>query len=311
MINKEKINEVKNAHQNHISNIRHHLDTINKRDLFLSISAKDYNVKVWNVTNFQCLLNLNNINTIYSGKLCSACFLIDKNQNYIITSDCSPFLNSSKSGPIKIFDFNGNLFKEIKSTTNYNTIFIDTFFDEKMSNNYIISGNCGFVEAYDYTNDKIYHKYTHFNDSNHKNPYHTNVIYCYESIIISTLDDTNNGKTFLKLIASCSDGFIKIWNFHSGEILKVIKVFGVFLHSICLINNNNLAVGCGDKTIKIVDIKTGKVIKVLIGDDDDINCIKKINHPQFGICLITKGNTQFRYKNNIKLWGNKKYCFNL
>jgi len=53
LINKEKINEIKNAHQKHITNIRHHLDTINKRDLFLSLSAKDYNVKVWNVNNFQ------------------------------------------------------------------------------------------------------------------------------------------------------------------------------------------------------------------------------------------------------------------
>ena len=94
-----------------------------------------------------------------------------------------------------------------------------------MSNNYIISGNCGFIEAYDYINDKKYHKYTQFNDSNNKNP---NIIYSYDSIVISTLDDINNEKTILKLIASCSDGFIKIWNFHSGEILKVIKVFGVF-----------------------------------------------------------------------------------
>ena len=314
LINKEKINEIKNAHQNNISNIRHHLDKFNKRDLFLSISSKDYNVKVWNVTNFQCLLNLNNIDTFYSNKhgyIYSACFLANKNQNYIITSDCSPFLDSPKSGPIKIFDLNGNLIKEIKGSNDYNTLFIDTYFDEKKSNNYIISGNCGFIESYDYNNDKIYHKYTHFNGSNNKNPFGLNTIYCYESIIITTLDDINNEKTILKLIASCSDGFIKIWNFHSGEILKVIKVFGVFLHSICLINNNYLAVGCGDKSIKIVDIKKGKVIKVLIGDATDINCIKSINHPNFGICLLTKGNTQFRYNDNIKLWGNKKYYFGL
>ena len=37
LINKEKINEIKKAHQKDISNIRHHLDTFNKRDIFLSI----------------------------------------------------------------------------------------------------------------------------------------------------------------------------------------------------------------------------------------------------------------------------------
>ena len=312
LINKEKINEIKNAHQDYITNIRHHLDTINKRDLFLSISADDYNVKVWNINNFQCLLNLNNIDDLYSKtygyKLKSACFLTDKNQNYIIASDCSSLYINSQSGPIKIFDLNGNLIKEIEDSIVHNTLFIDTYFDQKGSNNYIITANGGFVEAYDYTNDKIYHKYTHSSDSNN-NPFSSDQIYCYESIIISTLDDANNDKAVLKLIASCSDGFIKIWNFHSGEIFKIIKVYGICLHSICLINNNYLAVGCGDKSIKIVDIEKGKVIKALIEDAQDISCIKCINHPKFGICLILKGNTKFEYNDNIKLWGNKKYCF--
>ncbi len=56
-------------------------------------------------------------------------------------------------------------------------------------------------------------------------------------------------------------------------------------------------------------MEKGKVIKALIEDAQDINCIKCINHPKFGICLIVKGNTEFKYNDNIKLWGNKKYCF--
>ena len=60
-----------------------------------------------------------------------------------------------------------------------------------------------------------------------------------------------------------------------------------------------------------MDNKKGKVIKVLIGDARDINCIKSINHLNFGICLITKWNTEFQYNDNIKLWGNKKYYYNL
>lgn len=135
---------------------------------------------------------------------------------------------NSQSGPIKIFDFNGNLIKEIKDSTVHNTLFIDTYFDEKGPNNYIITANCGFIEAYDYTDDNIYHKYTHSSDSKNKNPFFSEPIYCYESIIISTLDDANNDKAVLKLIASCSDGFIKIWNFHYDEILKIIKIYGIF-----------------------------------------------------------------------------------
>ena len=314
LINTKKINEIKKWYQKAITNFRHHLDKINKRDLILSISASDYIVKVWNAYNFECILNLNNIHIFHSKnygyKLYSACFLTDNKQDYIITSDCSDYIYSSESDPIKIFDLNGNKIKEIKESIINNTFFIDTYYDEKYSRNYIITGNCGFIESYDYNNNKIYHKYTHHNDLNNKNN-----IYSYESLIISTLGDNNNNneKIILKLIASCSDGFIKIWNFHSGELLKIIKVFGTFLHGICLINNNYLAVGCGDKTIKIVDIKKKKVIKVLY-DNNYVCCIKNFIHPLYGICLISQGMkinkyNNYIYNNGISLWVNKyKIC---
>ena len=309
LINNKKINEIKNAHQNYITNFRHYLDEINNRDLVLSISAKDYNIRVWNINNYECILNLTNIHNFhsknYNYQLSSACFLNNNNQIYIITSDYSDFIYSSLSDPIKIFDLNGNLIKEIKHYIYNNTLFIDTYFDKKLSKNYIITGNYGFVESYDFTNNNIYHKYTQYNnDINNKN--HT---YSYESLIISTLEDIENEKSILKLIASCSDGYIKIWNFHSGEILKLIKVFGVFLHSICLINNNYLAVGCGDKTIKIVDINKGKTMKTMF-NQYDVNCIKSIIHPLYGICLISQTNQPQIYfyikeKSVIKLWVNK------
>ena len=305
LINKQKINEIKNAHQKYISNIRHHLDIINKRDLLLTISASLYNVKVWNLNNYECLLNLYYIHSKeYDHNLYSACFLTYNNQNYLITSDCSKFMYNSESAPIQIFDLNGNKINEIKHSTKNNTLFIDTYFDEKYSNNYIITGNYGFVESYDYNNNRVYHKYTHYSNSNNYN--HT---YSYESLIISTLDDINNEKTTLQLIASCSDGHIKFWNFHSGEMLQIIRVFGVFLHSICLINKNYLAVGCGDKSIKIVDIKKEKVIKVLF-ESNDVTCIKSFIHPSFGICLISQEKSEEYVNinnNHISLWADKKY----
>ena len=306
LINIKKINEIKNCHLKKITNFRHHLDKINKRDLILSISARDYTLKVWNIYNFECIFNLNNIydfqSKIISHKLLySACFLTDKKQNYIIISDCSDFIYSSESGPIEIFDLNGKQIKEIKESINYNTFFIDTYFDEKYSKNYIITGNCGFVESYDYNNNKIYQKYTHFNEPNKYNN-----LYCYESLIVSTLGDNNNDKNILKLVVSCIDGFIKIWNFHSGEILETIKVFGVFLHGICLINNNYLAVGCGDKSIKTIDVNKKRVIKVL-NCHKDVYCIKNFIHPLYGICLISQGMTDYIYEKNddIILWINK------
>ena len=124
-------------------------------------------------------------------------FLTDNKPNYIIVSDCSDFLYSSESDPIKVFDLKGNKIKEIKDSINNNTFFIDVYFDEKFSKTYIITGNCGFVESYDYNNNKIYNKYNHFNEINNKNH-----IYTYESVIIRALGDNNKEKGVLKLISS-------------------------------------------------------------------------------------------------------------
>ena len=48
----QKIIEIKDAHKNIATNFRHYLDTINKRDLILSVSAYENNIKIWNVNNF-------------------------------------------------------------------------------------------------------------------------------------------------------------------------------------------------------------------------------------------------------------------
>ena len=87
LIKKKKIAEIKNAHEKDISNIRHCLDIINKRDLIISVSAEDNNIKLWNVQNFECLYNFKNINK--NGFLYSACFLEDNSLYFIITSNCT------------------------------------------------------------------------------------------------------------------------------------------------------------------------------------------------------------------------------
>jgi uncharacterized protein YdcH (DUF465 family) len=46
MINNKKLNEIKKAHKQSITNLRYYLDIINKRDLFLSISCYENNIKL-------------------------------------------------------------------------------------------------------------------------------------------------------------------------------------------------------------------------------------------------------------------------
>jgi len=46
--NKNKINEIKVAHDDYIAGFRHYLD-INKRDLLMSISSENNNIKLWDI----------------------------------------------------------------------------------------------------------------------------------------------------------------------------------------------------------------------------------------------------------------------
>lgn len=276
---KQIIKEIKDSHKKYITNFRHHLDTENRRDLIMSISYEDNNLKVWDVThNWQCILNLEKVND--NGRLYSACFLSNINKSiYIITSN----LNYGKSENIKVFDFNLNKIKEIDNS-NYDTFFIDTYYDNALNKNYLITGNVGCVKSYDYNMNEIFHIYSSNNGSYH----------------ISAVVKSDEEKK--KLIESCNDGHIRIWDFHLGEMLNKIKVSDEYLFGICLINNKHLCVGCEDKKIKIINLNNEKVVKTFNDNNNNngnyIISIKKIICPEYGVCLVTQG---FK-KDKIKLW---------
>ena len=272
VINNKKIKEMKNAHTGYITNLRYYLDKINKRDLILSISFYNNNIKLWNIdnNNINCLLNLKNINE--SGHLYSACILNDNNNNYIVTSN-----NNSEN--IKIFDLNGKKIKEINNS-NDKTNFIDIYYDNKLSKKYILTGNKGYIKSYDYNKNEIYKQYSDNDDKDH---------FC---III------NENKKEIKIIESSYDGNLRIWNFHSGELFKRIKISNEGLREICMWNNDYIFIGCDDKTIKLIELEKGIIIKELKGHNNTVISIKAINLPNYGKCLISQGATN----DNIKLW---------
>ena len=243
----------------------------------MSLSSNDNNIKVWNVYNWDCLLNLKNVNT--NGKIYSSCFLnvLDDN-NYIVTSN---YNSNNQTENIKIFDFNGNKTKEI-TDSNVGTYFIDNYYDKKLSKYFIITGNQKFIRSYDYNNNTLYHIYKDETSKSHF------------SIV------RNDNEKNINLIESSSDGNIRIWNFHTAELLNRIRVGNGKLYGILLWNNDYLFVGCEDKTIEIIDIKKGIVIHSLIGHNNRVLSIKKINHPQYGECLISHSSDRI-----IKLWSYK------
>ena len=174
---------------------------------------------------------------------------------------------------------NCNKIKEIDNSKE-KTFFIDIYYDNKESINYIITGNTTWATSYNYNKNEIYHKYNYDSE--------------YDEIHSMKID---NSEQIVKLIVASGDGYIRIWDFNLGILLKKINC-NDYLNCICLWDNEYAFVGCDNKIIKLVNLKTGKIIKDLFGHNNYVLDIKKINHPKYSECLISQG-----YQDDqIKLW---------
>ena len=163
----------------------------------MTISHNDNNIRIWNIINWECILNIQDINK--SGYLYSACFLLNNEQIYIISSNFN-LLNTPEM--VKIFDLKGNQIDEIKESNDI-TYIIESYYDNNCSKNYIITGNLGCIKSYDFNEKKLYYKYYDKNNGTHL------------SVLIFQKDKIT------QLIESCFDGNITIWNFHSGQFVMI------------------------------------------------------------------------------------------
>ena len=286
LLHQQKINEKKNAHNNYISNFRHYSDTINKRDLLLSLSPSEKNVKLWNIKNFECLYDFFDI--YQNGYLRSACFLNHENNIYVVTSH----YYKEDHQPIKILNLNGQILKEINDSKQV-TYLIDVYLDPKKSKTYIVTSNQGFSQSFDFNENKIYFKY---DDNEDTKSHHSFIIF-------------NNNDGITQLIDSSEDGNLRIWNFHTGEKLNIIKMNTEsfsdrsWIIGICLWNKELLYVGSFNNTVILVDLTTKKNIKKYYGHDNVVLTVKKLIHPFYGECLISQayrdGKIIIRRNNNL------------
>ena len=282
LINLNAIEQIKSQHEKKITNINHCLDKNNHRDIIMSISSDDNNLKLWDASNWKCIINMKNVNQ--SGILFSGSFMEDKNQNLIITSNL--YWNNNPEA-IKIFDFNANKIKEIENSGE-STFFIDSYYEQNSSKNYILASYKDYVKSYDYDSNKLYQKYCdkEMNKTfENPNPIHSNII-------------IKNDENIIKLIESCSDFYIRIWNFHSGLLLIKTRACRGLNH-ICLFDNNNYVVF--GASFNLLNIKSGKTLDIIKKDcnkgEKDVIDIKKITIPKYGECFLTKG-----YNDDINLW---------
>ena len=121
--------------------------------MIISLSNKDNNAKLWNLNNWECILNLENIYN--NGNLFSACLLKELNKYYIIASNLN-FQGESQN--MKIFDLNGQQIKEINNS-NDKIFIIDSNYVKNTFKNYIMAGSKNYVKSYDFNKNELYHKY--------------------------------------------------------------------------------------------------------------------------------------------------------
>ena len=205
----------------------------------------------------------------------NCCILNNNNQNYIITSNYD-------SDCFRIYDFNGNKIKNIK-TPNAINIEIETYQD------YIISGNINRCTSYNF-NTKKFKKYEINNQS---------------SFELKNIVAFKNKQGINILIAKCRihpnnyiiNYNIFIWDFKSClPINKIVFKIITYDSGLRLWNDNYFIVGTGF-LLKIFDISKNRFIKEI--EANLFYNLKKIFHPKYGECLMLVNCSDFN--NTIKI----------
>ena len=199
--------------------------------------------------------------------------VFEKDNVYIIIHPVTNFQ------PFEIYDLKGNKIKNIiNSQYSY---FFNVYYDQNLCKNYFIAtyNACEYssIESYEFKNHQLYHKY----NKNQSKESRTFYIIDNEEII--------------KLITYCPID-IEIWNFHSGELLRIIKeTFNIYPTTLWkneFLVFNDIANG----VIKFINLRDGKKTDELFLDKYDYpGKVIIMNSNRFGECMIIQGK-------NIQLW---------
>ena len=278
LLNK-KTNEIFNAHDHWINNIKHYYYSSSKKHFLLSSSSYYSNyrkceIKLWNISSKnitnELRIDVNNNNDNYYS--CNCCCLLFNNEDYFIFSGGS---KSKQSGNCtKIFDRGGNFQSSINKSELEQVNYIETAYI-KNKPYVLLSGNYH-VESYDYNNSSL--KKYKAKDKDNKT---------YSSIINLF---TKNNKTYL--LCGYSDGSVTVFDFDSSEdnnYFYSIKLGNTSISSLCSLNENFFLVG-DNKEIKLIDFDNRdpkKSFKDL--GDNYIQGIEKIKIPEKGEIIISYG----------------------
>ena len=274
LLSKKLETEIPKAHDEYISSLYYCYNYIIHKELIMSISYKDRNLKIWDLNNWQCFIDIKNVYT--NGYIYSACFLNKQNNYYFITTNWE---QTKFADSIRVYDYNKNVFKNINNSE-YNVVLIKVLYNNDKT--YLITSNEDNIKSYDYNKNEKFRQYQ------------DNYSYCKILgfiIFISTK----------KILGSCHDKMIRVWDFFSGKMLYKMNIESNELKGICLSKERNIIIGCDGKAIQLLDLNTGKIIKSLNQHNGKVCSIKKKYLAQYGNCLFSQG-----FDNHIIFWNLKE-----
>ena len=228
------------------------------------------NIKLWNINTWELILNINYKIGNFFLNINSINFLENKNNFYL---DASCTKQSYNTQLIHIYDLNGTTIKEINEQKSVSNL-VDTFYDANTFKSYIIIATNEDIREIDYHQNKIFKKYISiegkskvkkikFTDED-KQKLQINATY-YEKVIPlkgpTQRINVKNYNNLTKIFAAQNDGFVRIWNFHSGNLLSSINIIKSAVFDIYLWDDGDLFAGCTGG-VKLVDLKNNKVIKI-------------------------------------------------
>ena len=262
--------KIPNAHKEFISNFYYCNNSIIHKELIMSISYIDTNLKIWNFNDWNCLIDIKNV---YShGYLYSAFFLNKQNNFYFVTTNWE---DSKFADSIRVYDYEKNIFKTINSSE-YNVFLIKVLYN--YDETYFITCNEDNIKSYNYNKNEFFHKY---NDN-----------YCYCKFLGFSIFISSK-----RLIGSCHDKILRIWDFFNGKMIYKVKIQSSALKGIRLSKERNMLIGYDNDEIQLLEMKGYKLVKTLNHNKEKICSIRKIYLNDYGSCIFSQG-----FDNHIIMW---------
>ena len=207
-----------------------------------------------------------------------------ENIEYLISSDYDGKIlliqnqdNQNCHTKVYILGENGdmNFYKNLNGNNLYNTSYILHWKNKKNNRDYIIDIGNRKVEVIGLTKNDLYFEFR----TSLETWYHCGYIFCDKK--------KDRDLLFITTIKS----YLFVFDLNCKQTIKSIKTSQQTerLYGILPWNYNYILIaGATSSDIKIIDINQIKYVgNIFIGHEDDFRCIKKINHPKFGYCIMT------------------------